>query len=158
MIQVLLLSFKLQESRIAVVSSTAAATLRQLVICIFDKVVDEDNAIAAAKVSGERGPVLTGTVVQVATLAPLEGGSSGSTPTSVTLHASASDAFHVFEDLCKLSKQEPARFLQLQTLPRTFGLELIESVLTNFHELFRKVRSSLRITSFPTNAYSSFAQ
>ena len=39
----LLLCFKLQESRIAVVSSTAAATLRQLVMFVVDKVVDEDR-------------------------------------------------------------------------------------------------------------------
>ena len=39
----MLLCFKLQESRIAVVSSTAAATLRQLVMFVVDKVVDEDR-------------------------------------------------------------------------------------------------------------------
>jgi len=39
-LQALLLCFRLQESRIAVVSSTAAATLRQLVMFVFDKVVD----------------------------------------------------------------------------------------------------------------------
>ncbi|KAF8495977.1 hypothetical protein F5888DRAFT_515535 [Russula emetica] len=38
----LLLCFKLHESRTAVVSSTAAATLRQLVMFIVDKVVEED--------------------------------------------------------------------------------------------------------------------
>ena len=39
----LLLCFKLQESRIAVVSSTAAATLRQLVMFVVAKVVAEDR-------------------------------------------------------------------------------------------------------------------
>jgi Dimerisation and cyclophilin-binding domain of Mon2 len=39
--QALLLCFKLQESRIAVVSSTAAATLRQLVMFVFEKVLNE---------------------------------------------------------------------------------------------------------------------
>lgn len=37
------LCFKLQDSRIAVVSSTAAATLRQLVMFVVDKMVEEDK-------------------------------------------------------------------------------------------------------------------
>jgi hypothetical protein len=39
--QSLLLCFRLQDSRIAVVSSTAAATLRQLVMYIFEKVIND---------------------------------------------------------------------------------------------------------------------
>ena len=45
--QALLLCFKLQESRIAVVSSTAAATLRQLVMFVVDKMVLEDQIEAS---------------------------------------------------------------------------------------------------------------
>ena len=37
---------------------------------------------------------------------------------------------------------ERRKFLQLEYLPKTFAVELIESVLTNYHELFRKVRVS----------------
>ena len=43
MSQALLLYFKLRESRTAVISSTAAATLRQLVVFVVDKVVAEDE-------------------------------------------------------------------------------------------------------------------
>lgn len=57
----------------------------------------------------------------------------------VQLHPSAKDAFCVFEDLCLLASSEKAKFLKLQALPKTFGLELIESVLTNYHALFRDV-------------------
>ncbi|KAJ6594914.1 hypothetical protein B0H19DRAFT_1247548 [Mycena capillaripes] len=38
-----LLCFKLQESKLAAVSSTAAATLRQLATFVFSKMVDEDR-------------------------------------------------------------------------------------------------------------------
>lgn len=55
------------------------------------------------------------------------------------LPPSARDAFSVFEDLCLLANSERAKFLKLESLPKTFALELIESVLTNYHELFRKV-------------------
>lgn len=55
------------------------------------------------------------------------------------LGPSARDAFLVFEDLCLLTNGEKPTFLKLELLHKTFALELIESVLTNYHELFRKV-------------------
>ncbi|KAG8863454.1 hypothetical protein FRB96_008194 [Tulasnella sp. 330] len=116
----LLLCFRLQESRIAVVSSTAAATLRQLVMFVFDKVVEADNKYGS------------GVIVSEASNTELPNGSV------VPLHPSAKDAFFVFQDLCLLANSEKARFLKLHALPKTFGLELIESVLTNYHALFRQ--------------------
>ncbi|KAH9934248.1 uncharacterized protein B0H18DRAFT_1082813 [Fomitopsis serialis] len=114
----LLLCFKLQESRIAVVSSTAAATLRQLVMFIVDKVVDEDR----------RDEVDLKTLVDIT----LPNGETKA------LGPSARDAYAVFEDLCLLANAERPRFLKLEVLRKTFALELIESVLTNYHDLFRK--------------------
>ncbi|OCH93573.1 hypothetical protein OBBRIDRAFT_885401 [Obba rivulosa] len=114
----LLLCFKLQESRIAVVSSTAAATLRQLVMFIFDKVVDEDR----------RGDVPEEALEEIS----LPNGSKK------YLGPSAQDTFAVFEDLCLLANSERPRFLKLEFLRKTFALELIESVLTNYYDLFRK--------------------
>ena len=49
------------------------------------------------------------------------------------------DTFAIFEDLCLLGNRECPQFLELKYLHKTFALELIESVLTNYHELFRKV-------------------
>lgn len=57
------------------------------------------------------------------------------------LGLSARDAFAVFEDLCLLANSEKPHFLKLDYLHKTFALELIESVLTNYHDLFRKVRA-----------------
>ncbi|KAH9933694.1 hypothetical protein B0H21DRAFT_699431 [Amylocystis lapponica] len=121
----LLLCFRLQESRIAVVSSTAAATLRQLVMFVVDKVVDEDR----------RDEVEVGTLAEM-TLP------DGSTK---TLGPSAQDAFAVFEDLCLLANAERPRFLKLEVLRKTFALELIESVLTNYHDLFRRHAELLQL-------------
>ncbi|KZP24026.1 hypothetical protein FIBSPDRAFT_785328 [Athelia psychrophila] len=113
----LLLCFKLQESRIAVVSSTAAATLRQLVMFVVDKVVDED-----------RQGVVDSALMSEQTLP------DGS---KKELGPSARDAYAVFEDLCLLANAEKPHFLNLDYLHKTFALELIESVLTNYHDLFR---------------------
>lgn len=124
--QALLLCFKLQESKIAVVSSTAAATLRQLVMFVVDKMVVEDGEeeIAQEDLSDIQLP---------------DG-------TTKSLGPSARDAFSVFEDLCLLANSERPHFLKLEFLHKTFALELIESVLTNYHTLFRKV-----LASFPTS-------
>lgn len=116
--EALLLCFKLQDSRIAVVSSTAAATLRQLVMFIFEKMVNEDRQ------ESNGTPELSEAALP-----------DGSTK---TLGPSAKDAFSVFEDLCLLANSEKPNFLKLDYLHKTFALELIESVLTNYHELFRK--------------------
>ena len=62
--------------------------------------------------------------------------------TTQALGPAARDAFAIFEDLCLLGNDERPQFLQLEYLHKTFALELIESVLTNYYELFRKVRFS----------------
>ncbi|KAG1726836.1 hypothetical protein EDB19DRAFT_1897612 [Suillus lakei] len=116
--EALLLCFKLQDSRIAVVSSTAAATLRQLVMFIFEKMVNEDRQESSGT------PELSEAILP-----------DGSTK---ALGPCAKDAFSVFEDLCLLANSEKPNFLKLDYLHKTFALELIESVLTNYHEQFRK--------------------
>ncbi|KAL1753576.1 guanine nucleotide exchange factor in Golgi transport N-terminal-domain-containing protein, partial [Schizophyllum commune] len=93
----LLVCFRLHESRIAVVSSTAAATLRQLVMFVVDKVAGGPETETAALADVQ-----------------LPDGSRKSLPPS------ARDAF------------------ALDYLHKTFALELVESVLTNYHALFRQ--------------------
>jgi Guanine nucleotide exchange factor in Golgi transport N-terminal len=119
----------LQESRIAVVSSTAAATLRQLVMFVVDKVVDEDRQAQMAPTDSITTPDVPESEITL--------------PDGTTISAgpSARDAFSVFEDLCLLANSEKPHFLKLEFLHKTFALELIESVLTNYHDLFRKVAS-----------------
>ncbi|KIM30394.1 hypothetical protein M408DRAFT_21910 [Serendipita vermifera MAFF 305830] len=112
----LLLCFRLQESRIAVVSSTAAATLRQLVMFVFEKVLSKKETDPPESLTTVRLP---------------DG-------TSANLNSSEVDAYYVFEDLCLLANTESPNFLKIESLPKTFALELIESVLTNYHVLFHK--------------------
>ena len=103
------------------VSSTAAATLRQLVMFVVDKVVEEDRRMLLAN--------------ELESITLPDGATQALGP-------AARDAFAIFEDLCLLGNGERPQFLQLEYLHKTFALELIESVLTNYHELFRKVHLS----------------
>ncbi|RIA83990.1 hypothetical protein C1645_880206 [Glomus cerebriforme] len=118
--EALLVCFKLQESKIVVVNNTAAATLRQLVINIFEKVQEEDN------INDKDGSIKpTSTVVSVHG----EG--------VIALRPCARDAYYLFQDLCLLTNSENPVYLKLHNLSRTFGLELIESILTNHYKLFK---------------------
>ncbi|KAH6905130.1 hypothetical protein BKA70DRAFT_1293490 [Coprinopsis sp. MPI-PUGE-AT-0042] len=117
----LLLCFKLQESRIAVVSSTAAATLRQLLMFVVDKMVNEDRLLES-----DDNPPFALTEIR------LPNG------TTKSVGPSSKDTFAVFEDLCLLANSEKPHFLKLESLHKTFALELVESVLSNYHDLFRK--------------------
>ncbi|KZT52790.1 hypothetical protein CALCODRAFT_475492 [Calocera cornea HHB12733] len=114
--EALLACFKLHESKATVVSSTAAATLRQLVILVFDKVVEEDrDGAGEAEVKEVQLP----------------------NGTYLALPPFARDAYLTFTDLLLLVNSQKARFLKLSSLSKTFALELVESVLTNHHQLFR---------------------
>ncbi|KAF8458986.1 hypothetical protein BGX38DRAFT_1150957 [Terfezia claveryi] len=112
--EVLLLCSILQGSKMGVVNNTAAATLQQLVISIFDKVVTEDDKALEIPATEE---------------AP-----SGNR--TVSVRAAAFDAYRVFLDLCLLTEGQKPQFLRFNALPQTFGLELIESVLTNHSDIF----------------------
>ncbi|KAK9766990.1 Endocytosis and vacuole integrity protein, variant 2 [Basidiobolus ranarum] len=116
----ILLCFRLQESKNGVVNNTAAATLRQLVIYVFDKVKKETPESPEASEATEQQKSKN-----VGSIAP-------------PAEQSARDAFYLFQDLCLLISGESPIFLKLTSLSRPLGLELIESVLTNHYKLFRQ--------------------
>ncbi|KFY02681.1 hypothetical protein O988_01986 [Pseudogymnoascus sp. VKM F-3808] len=104
----------LQASKNGIVNNTAAATLQQLVVTVFDKVVTEDGVLLEVPTIAE---------------APVEKG-------TVQVRASAFDAYRVFRDLCLLTESQKPQFLKVVGLPQTFVLELIESILTNHADVF----------------------
>lgn len=118
--QALLICFRLQDSKIVVVNNTAAATLRQLVIFVFDKVAKEDTLGLQQTDADQEVEISTGEKIK--------------------LHPCAKDAYYLFQDLCLLTNGDHPEYLRLNHLSKTFGLELIESVLTNHYALFREVR------------------
>ncbi|KAJ4305980.1 Endocytosis and vacuole integrity protein [Collariella sp. IMI 366227] len=105
--------FILQSSKNAIVNNTSAATLQQLVVSVFDKVVVEDRSGDSVTVGEVPGP-------------------DGAVP----LKAAAMDAYRVFNDICLLTEGQRPEYLRFSGLPQTFGLELIESVLTNHAAIF----------------------
>jgi hypothetical protein len=94
-----------------------AAALRQLVTFVVDKVVD--------KVVEEDLCLLFTNALGSITLP------DGSTRLP---GPAARDAFAIFEDLCLLENGENPQHLQLEYLHMIFTVELIESVLTNYHK------------------------
>jgi hypothetical protein len=104
----------LQASKTIAVSSTAAATLQQLVVSTFERVSSEDKLPNDAKIT---------TTIKV----------DGQ---SLDIGYFAYDALLVLDDLCRLIDGEPLQFLRSRTLSPTFVLELIESILLNSGRLF----------------------
>ncbi|RNJ53122.1 hypothetical protein D7B24_002345 [Verticillium nonalfalfae] len=98
--------FILQTSKNAIVNNTSAATLQQLVVSVFDKVVTEDP------------------------------GEAPTADADIPLREAALDAYRIFKDLCLMTENQRPEYLRLSALPQTFGLELIESVLTNHAAIF----------------------
>ena len=138
----LMLCFSLYEhSRVTVVSSTAAATLRQNIMTVFDKVHAEDQVFDEIKGGGE----------DAAAAAPLPVHTAHTPDGNVTLFPSSSDAYFLLSDLCALANNEPASFLPLQSLSKPFVLELLESVLTNHAQLF--AGATLKDTRHPELLY-----
>ncbi|KAI1183394.1 hypothetical protein F5B17DRAFT_443478 [Nemania serpens] len=107
--------FILQTSKNGVVSNTSSATLQQLIMTVFEKVTAEDRSGSDTEVVGE---------------APIGDGES------VQLRAAAMDAHRVFKDICLMTENHRPEYLRFTGLQQTFGLELIESVLSQHAGLF----------------------
>ncbi|KAF2813399.1 uncharacterized protein BDZ99DRAFT_438522 [Mytilinidion resinicola] len=104
----------LQTVKNPAVGNTAAATLQQLVISVFDKVASEDDRS-----------------LEIPTIAEVPAGD-----TSATVRPAAHDAYKMFRDLCLVTEGGKAEFIRFSSLSQTSGLELIESVLTNHGTIF----------------------
>lgn len=58
----------------------------------------------------------------------------------VGLNVCAADAYLLFQDLVQLvNADQPYWLIGMTEMTRTFGLELLESVLTHFSQVFYKV-------------------
>ncbi|KAL8653985.1 MAG: hypothetical protein Q9226_003617 [Calogaya cf. arnoldii] len=99
--------FSLHGSKTAVVSNTAAASLQQLLAFAFENVAAEDG-----RPSGNEATVLVSTQ---------EG--------SIAVHSTASDAYHLLNDICLLAEGSKPQTLDNARLTPEFGLELLESLL-----------------------------
>lgn len=121
--------FRLHFTKNSTVINTAGATVRQLVSLVFERVLTEDEQLSN-----------TETKTQTPRPVNLE---ELKTPTGVApkgLPPCAADAYLLFQDLVQLvNADQPYWLLGMTEMTRTFGLELLESVLTNFSQVFFKV-------------------
>ncbi|MCJ1478943.1 hypothetical protein MMC13_007627 [Lambiella insularis] len=104
--------FLLLASKTAVISNTAAATLQQLVVSVLGKVVLEDDLAADSDFVAE---------------VPIEDG-------MISVRSAALDAYQLLNDLCLLTEGSKPQFLYPTSFSSNFGLELIESMLSNHAE------------------------
>ncbi|XP_047354852.1 protein MON2 homolog isoform X2 [Vespa velutina] len=120
----LVLCFRLHFTKDCTTINTAGATVRQLVSLVFERVVAEDEQM------------IDHSEIEEVNLEELK------TPTNQApkgLGPCAADAYLMFQDLVQLvNADQPYWLIGITEMTRTFGLELLESVLTNFSSVFFK--------------------
>eukprot|EP00158_Paraphelidium_tribonemae_P009827 Partr_v1_DN28976_c0_g1_i1_m24864 putative MON2 homolog (S. cerevisiae) len=129
--EALVLCFRLQESKVVVVQNTAAATLRQVVMYLMDKVLKEDSSAPVSVESSSSSPESVKNAAFYQRYMEI-------VPEIAGLKPSAFDAYLLFQDLCLLTSEDAPMFVRLEHLNRSFGLELIEAVLGSHHKIFRQ--------------------
>uniref|UniRef100_A0A8D0A2P0 Protein MON2 homolog n=1 Tax=Sander lucioperca TaxID=283035 RepID=A0A8D0A2P0_SANLU len=115
----IVLCFRLHFTKDNITNNTAAATVRQVVTVVFERMVAEDERFKGIV---EQPPSVQGNTNRrsVSTLRP-----------------SAKDAYMLFQDLCQLVNADaPYWLVGMTEMTRTFGLELLESVLNDFPGVF----------------------
>lgn len=123
-----MLCFRLHFTKNSTTINTAGATVRQLVYLVFERVVAEDEQLSNLANRPEKPPVNFEELK-----AP-----SGTPPKG--LPPCAGDAFLLFQDLVQLvNADQPYWLIGMTEMTRTFGLTLLESVLTQFYSVFYKV-------------------
>ncbi|CAH1783969.1 unnamed protein product [Owenia fusiformis] len=117
------LCFRLHFTKDSTTNNTAAAVVRNLVSIVFERVVTED-----AVPSQEPLPPMS-----------VEQLKAGSRQPPQSLRPCAGDAYLLFQDFCQLvNADQPYWLVGMTEMTRTFGLELMESVLTTFPAVFLK--------------------
>uniref|UniRef100_A0A7N8XF68 Protein MON2 homolog n=1 Tax=Mastacembelus armatus TaxID=205130 RepID=A0A7N8XF68_9TELE len=115
----IVLCFRLHFTKDNITNNTAAATVRQVVTVVFERMVAEDERFKGIV---EHPP-------------PVHGNTNRRSVS--TLRPSAKDAYMLFQDLCQLVNADaPYWLVGMTEMTRTFGLELLESVLNDFPGVF----------------------
>merc|ERR1719419_1971469 len=118
----LVICFRLVFSKDNTVATTAGATVRHLVSAVFDRAVNygacksEDQTTTATSGSGNR---------------------VGGIHAPADLPLPVADAFLLFQDLVQLVNADQPLWLQgIVEMTRTFGLELLETLLATYSDIF----------------------
>ncbi|XP_066601178.1 protein MON2 homolog isoform X2 [Prorops nasuta] len=120
----LVLCFRLHFTKDSTIINTAGATVRQLVSLVFERVIVENEENPENPGQDE----INLEELKIPTNQPPKG-----------LRPCAADAYLMFQDLVQLvNADQPYWLINITEMTRTFGLELLESVLTNFSSVFFK--------------------
>eukprot|EP00850_Spirogloea_muscicola_P022427 SM000294S10819 [mRNA] locus=s294:115581:128242:+ [translate_table: standard] len=126
------------------VHSTAAATLRQAVALIFDRVVEAEALPVTPWQSGRRFSRTTSVSGDVSRSiiykGVLRGGLAASTGGRDNLSQAAKLGLKLLEDLHALAAGQPAVWLHVPSLPRAFAMDMIEYVLSYYEQIFRQLQ------------------
>lgn len=116
--------FKLQNSKNFAVQNTASASIRQSVTMMFDKTLQElDTSDEVEKTTIDIEKDIGVKPMYVPT----------------TLFPCAIDAYLLFQDICNMSGGDIPLWLELESINKDFGLELIESVINSHSQVFVKM-------------------
>lgn len=100
-------------SKIPMVINTSAATQQQIVLSLFDKILEDDKTDVEKEFT-----------VKI------------DEDEDLKISSSAFDAYNVLNDLCSLVEHQKPTFLTFKTMSESFGFELLENVLTNYQDVF----------------------
>ncbi|XP_018610506.2 protein MON2 homolog isoform X2 [Scleropages formosus] len=115
----IVLCFRLHFTKDNITNNTAAATVRQVVTVVFERMVAEDERCKGMEEQRQ--------LVQA----------NSNRRSMTSLKPSAKDAYMLFQDLCQLVNADaPYWLVGMTEMTRTFGLELLESVLNDFPQVF----------------------
>lgn len=121
----LVLCFRLHFTKDSTTINTAGATVRQLVSLVFERVVAEEEETGSSSIEAREVNLEE---LKLATGMPPKG-----------LKPCAADAYLLFQDLVQLvNADQPYWLLGMTEMTRTFGLELLETVLSGFTPVFYK--------------------
>lgn len=119
----LVLCFRLHFTKNEVTNHTAEATIRQVVAMVFDRITTEDTKNKIENWKGE--PYHARAANQY------------SPPDNAT--PAVCDGYMLLQDLCQLvNADSPHWLIGITEMTRTFGLELLETVLRNYQSIFDK--------------------
>ncbi|KAL3691163.1 hypothetical protein R1sor_004814 [Riccia sorocarpa] len=128
------------------VHSTAAATLRQAVALIFDRVITAENLPvlkADSRSRNARSNSVSGDVSRnIAASKAVEAALRDEACTSTSKHnltQAGRLGLRLFEDLTSLAGGGTCNWLHVSSLQRTFALDMLEYVLSHYVPVFRKL-------------------
>ncbi|KAL4226466.1 hypothetical protein ACF0H5_014449 [Mactra antiquata] len=117
----MVLCLRLHFTKDSTTNNTAAAAIKHLVSIVFERVCAEDKMQGQEKTDNFSEVELK----------------QGSNKAPKSLRPCAGDAYLLFQDLCQLvNADQPYWLVGMTEMTRTFGLELLESVLTAFPMIF----------------------